>query len=142
MRIYADTSFLVSLYSPDANTALATRIIQTSQGNQMLTTLGELELVNALQLRVFRKDLSPDQAKAALQAFEADLDGRVFQLVPLPEKAFDRARQLALHTAAKLGTRAADLLRVAAALELGAGCLYSFDQQQIKLAQTLHLRIN
>jgi hypothetical protein len=31
---------------------------------------------------------------------------------------------------------------VAAALELGVDCLYSFDQQQRKLAQTVHLKLN
>jgi hypothetical protein len=40
------------------------------------------------------------------------------------------------------GTRTADLLHVAAALELGVDWLYSFDLQQRKLAQTLRLKLN
>ena len=45
-------------------------------------------------------------------------------------------------TTARLGTRTADLLHVAAALELGAECLYSFDQQQRKLARAVGLKVS
>jgi predicted nucleic acid-binding protein len=55
---------------------------------------------------------------------------------------FERARLLSRQTTAKLGTRTADLLHVAAALELGADYLYSFDLQQRKLAQTVRLKLN
>jgi predicted nucleic acid-binding protein len=142
LRVYADTSFLVSLYSPDANSVLATRTMQVSQGDRLLTTLAELEFINALQLRIFRKELSNDQAKSALQTLESDLQNRVFQLIPLPGQAFERARQLSMQTTAQLGTRTADLLHVAAALELNVDYLYSFDQQQRKLAQKLRLKLN
>ena len=142
MRIYIDTSFLVSLYSPDANSAAAATTMQASRGDHLITTFAELELLNALQLRVFRKELSNAQTKAALQAFEADLQNRIFQLNPLPEQTFGRARQLSLQTTARLGTRTADLVHVAAALELGADMVYSFDQQQRRLAQSLRLKLN
>ena len=116
--------------------------MQASRGDHLITTFAELELLNALQLRVFRKELSNAQAKAALQAFEADLQNRIFQLNPLPEQTFGRARQLSLQTTARLGTRTADLVHVAAALELGADMVYSFDQQQRRLAQSLRLKLN
>ena len=45
-------------------------------------------------------------------------------------------------TTAKLGTRTADLLHVAAALELGVDCLYTFGLHQRKLAQRLRFRLN
>ncbi|MFI5104281.1 MAG: hypothetical protein ACHP79_05090, partial [Terriglobales bacterium] len=68
MKIYVDTSFLVSLYSPDANSTAAAGVMQASKGSHLVSTLGELEVVNALQFRVFRKELSPAQARAALDA--------------------------------------------------------------------------
>jgi predicted nucleic acid-binding protein len=49
---------------------------------------------------------------------------------------------LSQQTTAKLGTRAADLLHVAAALELGADYLYSFDRKQRTLAQAVRLKVN
>lgn len=142
MRIYLDTSFLVSLYSPDANSAAAAQVMQGSKGEHILTPLVELELNNALQLRIFRKELSNAQVKSALQAFESDLKNRLFHLIALPDQAFERAITLSIQSTATLGTRSADLLHVAAALELKVDSLYSFDQQQRKLAQTLHLKVN
>lgn len=142
MKIYADTSFLVSLYSPDVNSAVAVRTMQASSGDRLVTTFGELEVVNAMQLRIFRKEVSAAQAQSSLDDFEKDLRTGVFQLRGLPEPLFEQARQLSRRTTAKLGTRTADLLHVAAALELGADYLYSFDQQQRKLAQAVRLKLN
>ncbi len=116
--------------------------MQKSQGIHLVSVLGHLEAVNALELRVFRKEISPSQAITSLTDFEKDARLGIFQLTPLPEKVFQDARQLALQTTARLGTRSVDLLHVAAAVGLGTGCLYSFDQRQRKLARTAHLETN
>lgn len=142
MKVYADPSFLVSLYSPDANSAAAARTMQASSAQPFVTTFGELEVVNAMGLRVFRKEVSPAQAQSSLLEFEKDLRDGVFQLRELTDPILDRARQLSRQTTPKLGTRTADLLHVAAALELGVDCLYTFDLHQRKLAQTLRLKLN
>ncbi|HEY6348396.1 MAG TPA: type II toxin-antitoxin system VapC family toxin [Candidatus Angelobacter sp.] len=142
MRIYIDTSFLVSLYSPDANSAAAAATMQSSHGDHLVTTFAELELLNALQLRIFRKELSITQVRAGHHAIDTDLQSRVFQLQPMPEKTFERARQLSLQTTARLGTRTADLVHIAAALELAVDSVYSFDHQQRKLAHALRLKLN
>jgi len=142
LKIYADPSFLVSLYSPDSNSTAATRAMRSASGECFVTTFGELEVVNAFGLRVFRKEVSPAQAQSSVIDFENDLSGGVFQLRSLQDAFFERARQLSRQTTAKLGTRSADLLHVAAALELDADHLYTFDQQQRKLAQTLRLKLN
>jgi predicted nucleic acid-binding protein len=142
LKIYADPSFIVSLYSPDANSALAARTMQASSGDRFLTTFGELEVVNAMGLRVFRKEASAAQAQSSLIEFEKDLRDGVFQLRALTDSVLERARQLSRQTTAKLGTRTADLLHVAAALGLGVDRLYTFDLHQRKLAQTLRLKLN
>ena len=66
----------------------------------------------------------------------------VFQLFRLQEEAFQRAQRISRQTTARLGTRTADVLHVAAALEMKADCLYSFDRQQRKLAKALKLKVN
>jgi predicted nucleic acid-binding protein len=93
-------------------------------------------------LRIFRKEVSAVQAQSSLLAFESDLRDGVFHLRGLSDSVLERARQLSRQTTAKLGTRTADLLHVAAALELGVDCLYTFDLHQRKLAQTLRLKLN
>ena len=137
-----DASFLVSLYSLDTNSAAAARTMRASADDRFITTLGQLEVLNALQLRVFRKELSAAQAQAASDLFEDDLQKGVFQTLPLTEESFERAQQLSQRSTASMGTRTADLLHVAAALELRADRLYSFDRQQRDLAQVLGLKLN
>jgi predicted nucleic acid-binding protein len=142
LKIYADPSFLVSLYIPDANSSAALRTMQASSGDRFVTALCELEVVNAFGLRIFRKQASPAEANAAQTNFERDLHEGLFQLRGLPERVFERAKQLSQKTTANLGTRTADLLHVAAALELGVDHFYSFDQQQRKLAHAVRLKLN
>ena len=142
MRIYADTSFLLSLYSLDGNSAAAVRALRASAGERFISILGELEVINALGLRVFRKEITTVQAHSSLSDFEKDLQQGLFQLRGLPDLVFDRARELSRQTTAKLGTRTADLLHVAAALDLGVEYLFSFDQRQRKLAQAVRLKLN
>ncbi|MGH9688264.1 MAG: type II toxin-antitoxin system VapC family toxin [Candidatus Acidiferrales bacterium] len=142
MKIYTDASFLVSLYAPDANSAKAARAMRTAAGDRFVTTLGELEVVNAFELRVFRKELTADETKSSLRDLESDLRDGVFQLRGLSEKIFERAHRMSRQTTAKLGTRTADLLHVAAALELGVDYLYTFDEHQRKLARSVRLKLN
>jgi len=139
---YFDTSFLTSLYSPDSNSVAAAGAIATSGPARFITTFAELELVNALGLRTFRHEISPREAQTSLRQFDEDIRNGVFLVRPLSEQVFQRARDLSRQTTPKLGTRTADLLHVAAALELGAQILYSFDQQQRKLAKAVHLKIH
>ena len=142
MKFYADASFLISLYSLDANSAVAAQTMQASSGERYVTVFGELEVVNALHLRVFRKELSGSQVQSSLSNFEKDMRDGFLLLRPLPGQVFERAGQLSRRTTARLGTRTADLLHVAAALELAADYLYSFDQQQRKLARAVGLKVN
>ena len=132
----------MSLYAADSNWAAATSTIQSSTGECFVTTIGELEVVNAFGLRVFRKEISAGQAQSSIVDFENDVRDGVLQLRGLSDSIFERARRLSRQTTAKLGTRSADLLHVAAALELGADYLYTFDHQQRKLAQIVRLKLN
>jgi predicted nucleic acid-binding protein len=142
LRAYLDASFLVSLYNPDANSAAAARVMHSSQRDHVVSTLCEVEFANALELRVFRKHAPAAQAAASAAALDSDLRGGVFRLQPLNEQAFEKARQLSRQHTARLGTRTADVLHVAAALDLGADYLYTFDEQQRKLARLVGLKLN
>lgn len=140
--IYLDSGLLVSLYCLDANSAAAAMALQTAKAKLLITTLGELETVNAFSLRVFRKEITATQADIARQTFQKDIGAGVFLLRAVPEPAFERAKALSRQSTPKLGTRTADLLHVAAAVELGAAGLFSFDLQQRKMAQAAGLKLN
>jgi predicted nucleic acid-binding protein len=142
LSIYFDASFLLSLYSPDVHSQVAIRTMRSVTGNAWISTLAEFEFLNSLALRVFRNEDSPAEFRSAVAAFEDDMRNGIFQLKPLPESLFARARQLSRQTTPGLGTRASDLLHVAAAFELGSDAFYTFDPQQAKLAQTVKLKTN
>jgi predicted nucleic acid-binding protein len=135
LSTYVDTSFLVSLYVPDANSAEAAERARHAKLPLLVTSLGEIELANAFQLRLFRKELRPAQARAAYAAFRDDARAGVLSIKPLPEAVYTQARHLALKWTAGLGTRALDILHVAAALTLEADNFHTFDARQRRLAR-------
>ena len=141
MSGYADTSFVVSLYTPDANSSSAAKLITRPRLPLLITPLGELELMNALQLRVFRKELDPSEIRTANASFRRDLETGIFAIKPLSPGIFERAKLLARKQTATLGTRTLDLLHVASALVLQADALYTFDRQQEKLARAEGLKL-
>ncbi len=141
MRIYFDTSFLVSLYARDANFSKAVGAVPAS-AVKVLSQFGELEFSNALRLRVFRKQLSNDDAKLLQRYFKQDLDDRVFEYHAFHPVWLERAMLLSTQHTAALGTRTLDLLHVACALELQAAAIFTFDDLQRALAKTVGLKTN
>jgi predicted nucleic acid-binding protein len=140
--IYLDTSLVVSLFSLDANSAAAARIMQSVKDTIFISTLVELEAVNAIGLKEFRKEITGKQAQVSLVNLANAIRAQVFQLRSLPEPAFERARQLSRQMTLQLGTRSADILHVAAALEMSASHFFSFDLQQRKMAEAAGLKLN
>jgi len=139
LSAYADTSFLVSLYTLDANSIAAARWMKNAELPLAITPLGELELMNAFQLRVFRKELRPLKVRAAAALFREDLAAGILAIRPLSASVFERAKHLARTRTINLGTRTLDLLHVASALVLQSDVFYSFDEHQLRLAQAEQL---
>jgi predicted nucleic acid-binding protein len=135
LSAYADTSFLVSLYILDANSALAAAQMKHARLPILLTPLGELELANALYLRLFRKELAASKVKAAHSLFTNDTQDGIFQTIPLMPAAWERAKRIARKQTPRLGTRSLDIIHVASALALQAKTFYTFDRNQGKLAE-------
>ena len=141
MKAYADTSFLVSLYVPDTHSQAAAAAMKRVTETVLITALCEVELMNAIQLRVFRKELSAHQAGQAARAFEEDLSAGVFHLEPVAVAVYERAKRLSARHTPTLGVRSIDLLHVAAALVLGVQALCTFDLNQRKLAGAVGLAL-
>jgi len=139
---YADTGFLCSLYAPDAHTARAARRMQRQALPLPITWLHQLELRNALRLRVFRREITARERDASLNMMLADLAaGALAGAAPdLGETMIEAERLSALHSE-RLGTRSLDVLHVAAAVVLGRQEFLSFDRRQANLARAAGLRV-
>ncbi len=140
--VYLDASILFSLYYRDANTSAALALLKDAVPPLLVSALCELEAINAFSLRVFRKEMSVLNMSNAIRDLEADIESGVLHFQPLPESAFARAKSLAQSLTPAIGIRAADLLHVAAAIELGAKSLYTFDRKQHQTARAAGLKVN
>lgn len=141
MIVYADTSFLFSLYLSDTNTGSAAAAMLRFKEPLHTTDFGEFEFTNAVAWRVFRKQVLVGEQSAVFDAFAKDIEEGMIRITPIPAAAFARAKQIARTQTPVIGNRALDVLHVASALVLRADTLFTFDDKQAKLASALGLRV-
>ena len=142
MTTCADTGFLCSLYAPDAHTPRAVVRMKRQRLPLPIVWLHQLEFRNALRLRVFRKEITPAQRDASLNALLADLaSGVLAHAAPPLEDLTREAERLSALYSETLGTRSLDILHVAGALVLGLSEFLTFDQRQRNLAKAAGLRV-
>ncbi len=135
MVIYADTSFLFSLYANDSHTPRALAWTKTNATPVVLSVLGEYELGNALRFAEFRKVIPRGKAAIFWAQFAADqAQGRVCVPVCNLAEVVGEARRLSATHTLTGGHRAFDILHVAAAMRLDAEKFLTFDANQKKLA--------
>ena len=141
MTAYADTGFLCSLHAPDAHTGRVLAWMKRPRAPLPFTGLHRLEFRNALRLRVFRKEITPEQRELAIQAMLADLAADVFtRAEPAWPEVLLEAERLSAGHSESLGTRSLDILHVASAVVLGARDFLTFDNRQGQLAKATGLR--
>jgi predicted nucleic acid-binding protein len=132
--ICADTSFFISFYGNDLNTAQAQQLM-AEVPSVCIHRVVDFEFANAVRLLVFRGNLTSFQAREMMEDYNADresglLENREVSLLT----AYDQARTLSTAHTETLGNRAYDILHVAAAKPLGATKFWSFDGKQRSLA--------
>jgi predicted nucleic acid-binding protein len=140
--IYLDASVVFSLYFRDSNSAEAMHLVANATEALLVSALCEVETINAFALRVFRGEMSERNMDNAVRDLESNLRSGFLQSMPFPEGAFNRAKALTKKITPSVGVRAADLLHIAAALELGAKTLFTLDQKQLKAASAAGLAVN
>lgn len=142
MTAYADTSFLVSLYTPDANSEEAFALFVKGADRFVLTPFGQAEFVNAIELRIFRKEIGPAQADRSLAHFHRDVDDGAFDVIRfVSASCYERAQLLSRQYTRQLGTRGMDIIHVAIAIDEGAEIFCTFDRLQKKLADRAGLTV-
>lgn len=142
MNAYADTGFLCSLHAPDAHSARVVAWLKRQRHPLPFTGLHRLEFRNALRLRVFRKEITPEQRELSIQAMLSDLAANVFaHAEPAWPEVLLEAERLSAGHSETIGTRSLDILHVASALVLGAEQFVTFDTRQGSLAAAAGLRL-
>ena len=141
MTRYPDTSFLFNLYVPQAHARAAAAYFARITLPLAVTSLNHLELINAVNLALFRKIIASGRGDAALAAIDDDIGSGVLEIVPCDWSAVhSRALALATRHTSSGGHRGFDILHVATALELGAREFLTFDARQATLAKLAGLK--
>jgi predicted nucleic acid-binding protein len=142
LKTYLDTSFLFSLYANDGNSQSALATIANSPSAYFLSALTELEFLNSVELRVFRKQLSRTEADRIRFAFESDVSRGTYSVFDLDPRNFQDTKSLILRHSEIVGCRTSDILHIAAAMATECDRMFTFDVRQRELARRLKLRTN
>jgi predicted nucleic acid-binding protein len=114
--VYADSSFLATLYIRDSRLSAARKwILQKPQ--VFLTPLHRTELAHTFYFQVFRQRIRAVEAQFAWEAFQNDCSKGIWTSVPMPVEAWILSTKLAAKHGPILGVRTLDSLHVACALE-------------------------
>ena len=142
VTIYADTSFLVTAYSPEADSLKAVAYLQRLRDPLPFTPFHRHEIRTGIRLRVFRGEITAEQRKAAFREIDSDLEENVLVHTTIPwTDTFRESESLAAAHTEKLGVRSFDLLHVGLALALGATEFLTFDSRQTALAKAAGLKV-
>ena len=139
--IYLDTSALIKLYIREAGSEAVQGLIAAQDEPLPIWELQEAELINALRLKVFWKDITKAQAEDQIVHFE-ERKRRGLYYFPEIRRADLMAsfRHLSQQTP-RLGCRTMDILHVACALQLAPHTFVSFDLRQRTLAAQAGLSV-
>jgi len=142
MPAYADTSFLVAVYSPQPDSIKALSWMQRAREALPFTPLHQHELRNAIRLRVFRSEITAEQRKEAFREIDSDLGENILAHTHIPwTDTFREGETLAAARTETLGVRSFDLLHVGLAVALGSTEFLTFDTRQASLARAAGLRV-
>ena len=140
--IYADTSFLASVYMPDSNTPRAKQILSGITDPFPFSALHRVELKNAISLSVFRKRFAASDAAAFWRDVETDISaGRLVELSLIWGNVFSQAEILADTQTPTFGSRSLDILHVVSAQMLQTQEFLTFDVRQHDLAGQLGIKV-
>ena len=140
--IYLDTSALIKLYIHESGSAEVQALLASQSTPLPVWELHEMELVNALRLKVFWKEISEADADAQIAHFNRRQSSGLYFMPEIGRSdLLDRYLQLSARTS-DLGCRTLDILHVAAAVVLKIGIFMTFDQRQARLAKLSGLEVH
>jgi predicted nucleic acid-binding protein len=139
---YVDAGVLVKSYVAEANSPAALALLEAEALPLPLTHFQEVEIRNAIRLKVFRREITASNAISSLAVLNEDIrENRLLRPSYSITGVFHRAEELSGLYASNTGARTLDILHVAAALEIGARKFVSLDERQRAVAKKAGLKI-
>ena len=140
--LYVDTSVIVKLYVKEEHSLDASNWLKENNEAIPLTIFHELEFNNAINLKEFRAEITTNETRLIMARFaEHESKGVFYRPLISWADSFQYAVDLSRKHTSKTGSRALDILHVAAALSIRADRFLTFDERQSKLASLAGIRI-
>lgn len=139
---YLDSSVVIKLYFPEPQTKAVSKTISTQRHALIYTSFHELEIKNAIALKVFRNEIEKTSGDQIYRDLDNDFDRGILTrpVIDWSMLFAESVRISRLHTRS-IGTRSLDILHVAAAILLGCREFLSFDSRQLELAKKMDLNV-
>src|SRR5438477_8480658 len=119
-EVYFDSAIVAKLYTAESNSAQAAALVSGYGAPYCLTAWQELEVRNALRLKVFRREITVEQLQESLAALDCDIEAGRWERPEYSVSGVQReAERLSAKHATTLGCRTLDILHVAAAVVIG-----------------------
>jgi predicted nucleic acid-binding protein len=139
--LYLDTSALLKLYICEQGSQEVQSRVASQDLPLPVWEIQEAELINALRLKVFCKEITSAQAETQIELFQLRRKRGLYFFPEIDRNSLmKRFIQLTAETP-RLGCRTMDIFHVACALEIGAAAFLSFDQRQNSLASHAGLKL-
>ncbi len=142
MKVYLDSSALVKLYVPEAHTTSMVEYVRSLDEPLPFSHLHELEVKNALRLKIFRKEAPSRPISKSIRMIDNDVRSQILKRPELNwADVFRKAEELSKRFTSRWGSRSADLLHVASCLLMSCRDFVTFDKRQAVVAKRSGLRL-
>jgi predicted nucleic acid-binding protein len=142
LRVYLDSSAIVKLYVPEVESPSVAAYVRRLKEPLPFSHLHEIELKNALRLKVFRKEALSSPISKSIRTIDKDVG---LQILKRPQlnwvDVFRKAEELSKRFSSRSGSRSLDLLHVASCLLIPSRDFLTFDDRQAKVAKKAGLHI-
>ncbi len=141
MPAYYDTGALVPLYVEEVFSDPVTAFVESRNEIILFNAFQQLELDNALRLKVFRGEMDSEHCNAVLGKIRAHIgEGRIMLRPVNWVNAMEDARRMGARVTARAGCRTLDLLHVAIAAQWDSDVFVTADDRQLRAARAAGLR--
>jgi len=132
----------VKLYHPEDLSQEVTNLVEQLQTAILFSSLHELEIKNAISLKVYRKEMQEKQAEQIVGDIDSDISsGLLARIHPEWSGVSRRALHISKNITPATGSRTLDILHIAIALEYGCHTFITHDNRQGKAAGITGLQV-
>lgn len=136
--IYTDTSLLLPVYVPEANSQQANHVVEGAEG-LLISDLTVAEFLVGLARKVKLGELPPDRAQEVRATFERHMSEGFLQRLPVTGKHSEAAGELASRSPVIL--RTLDAIHLALAVESEATTMATLDNRLADAARAFGFEV-